>query len=161
MSREVVVVLPYAGRRILMQLRDAKEGISCPGSWGFFGGSIDGCETPAESAKREVFEELGYAPPSLRKLHTGRIRDLGNIRSHAYYCPLTVSLEELVLREGMDLGLFSRKEIRTRALYSARMRRSFPVAPTTYIVETIERLLQRLRARASVNKEGAGNGQSV
>ena len=161
MSRDVVVVLPYAGRRVLMQLRDAKEGISCPGSWGFFGGSMDGRETPAASARREVLEELGYAPRSLRKLHTGRIRDLGNIRSHAYYCPLTVSLEALVLREGMDLGLFSRQEIRTRALYSARMRRSFPVAPTTYIVETVDRLWQRIRARAAVHKEGARHGQSV
>lgn len=144
MSGEVVVVLPYAGRRVLMQLRDAKAGISCPGSWGFFGGSVDRHETPEESARREVFEELGYAPRALRKLHTGRIRDLGNLRSHAYYCPLTVSLEDLVLREGMDLGLFSREQIRSRVLYSARMRRSFPIAPTVYIVETVERLLRRL-----------------
>ncbi len=150
---EVVVVLPYVGHSVLMQLRDAKAGIACPGRWGFFGGAIHEGETPADTAERELFEELGYRPRALRKLATTRIADLGDVISHAYYCALDVPLERLELQEGMDLGLFSLEEVLTNALFSTRLQQTFPVAETRYIGQTMTRLFRRLRPAATLARE--------
>ena len=56
--KPAVVVLPYVNKRVLMQLRDTKQGISFPGFWGFFGGAIEEGEAPEETAERELFEKL-------------------------------------------------------------------------------------------------------
>lgn len=142
--REVVVVLPYVERKVLMQLRDDRAGVAFPGCWGFFGGSVDDGETPADTARREVREELTYTPAALQVLAVDRIPELGNLRSHAYACPLTVPVEQIVLGEGMDLGLFSREEIMGKRLYSRRLKGLFPVVGLPYILQTIETLLQSL-----------------
>lgn len=157
MNKEVVVLLPFVEEKILLQLRDARQGIDFPGFWGFFGGSIDHGETPNEAAERELFEELGYKPKTLHRLSTDRIPDLGNLISHSYYCPLTVSPEKIALREGMDLGLFSLEQVMSKTLYSSRMERMFPVIPNRYIVDTIKKFLDDLggteKARGS-SKDG-------
>ena len=45
--------------KILLQLRDNKLDISYPNFWGLIGGRIEENESPEETVKREVFEELG------------------------------------------------------------------------------------------------------
>jgi 8-oxo-dGTP pyrophosphatase MutT (NUDIX family) len=143
-EKEVVVILPYREGRVLMQLRDDRQGIPCAGCWGFFGGAIEQGDTPEDTIWREVCEELEYQPTAIHQLGVGRIRDLGNLLSYAYYCHLTVPVERLHLREGMDLGLFSPTEILSKRLYSVRLKGSFPIAATTYIVETVEQLFHRI-----------------
>lgn len=139
-SKEVVVVLPYVNRKVLMQLRDMKEGINFPGCWGFFGGSIDEGETPEEASWRELFEEIGYKPSVMYKMGFDVVRDLGNLSIHAYCCPLTIPIEKIDLQEGMDLGLFSLEEIMMKELYSSKMERALPVIETPYLVDTIKKL---------------------
>ena len=146
MDKEVVVILPYIGDKVLLQLRDIKDGIDFPGCWGFFGGSIDFGETPESTARRELFEELNYRPEVMNKLRTDRIPTLGNLVSHSYSCPLTVSPRRLVLREGLDLGLFSLEQVRAKELYSIRLKRLFPVTGNAYIVDTIVKLFNILAA---------------
>ena len=136
----VVIVLPYVENKVLMQLRDLKADILFPGYWGFFGGSLEEGETPEECAKRELFEELDYKPPEVYWLDTEYLPELGHIVSHSFYCCLTVSLDELVLNEGLDLGLFALEEMGNKMLYSKKMQRLFPVIPSPYLTGTIEKL---------------------
>lgn len=142
---EVVVVLPYVDNRVLMQLRDFKPDIVFPGRWGFFGGSIEDGEKPQETAKRELFEEIGYMPQILHRLNTDRIPELANLISHSYICPLTVSVKEIVLSEGFDLGLFTLEEIRSKQLFSVRAGRCYPVINHPYIEFLVEKLMQQVK----------------
>lgn len=143
-SKEVVVILPYVQNKILMQLRDQKEGIVFPGCWGFFGGSIDEGERPEDTARRELLEEIEYNPGAIHKLNTERRVDLGDIVSHSFYCLLTEPPQQIRLKEGMDLGLFSLDEVVSERLYSNRFGRLFPVAASVYIPNTIRMLMSRL-----------------
>jgi len=142
--KAVVVILPYIQSKVLMQLRDAKKGIVFPGCWGFFGGSINEGETPEDSARRELLEELEYAPGVIHKLNTERILDSENLVSHSFYCPLTEPPQQMRLKEGMDLGLFSLEEVVSKKLYSNRFRKLFPVAAPVYIPNTVRMLMKRL-----------------
>lgn len=117
-----------------------KEGINSPGCWGFFGGSIDDGKTPEEAYKRELLGEIGYKPAVMYKMGFDVVRDLGNLSIHAYCCPLTILIEKIDLQEGMDLCLFSLKEIVTKELYSRRMGRFFPVIESPYLVDTMKKL---------------------
>lgn len=139
-SNEVVVILPYIDNKVLLQLRDIKEGIAFPGCWGFFGGSIDEGETPEDASWRELFEEIGYRPKIMYKIGFDLIPYLKNLLSHAFCCPLTIPVEEIELREGLDVGLFSIEEITTKELFSHKMGRSFPVIEIPYLGDTIRKL---------------------
>ena len=143
--KEVVVILPYANNKVLMQLRDMKEEIAFPGCWGFFGGSIDDGETPDDASARELFEEIGYRPAIMHKLGFEIIPDLGNTVSHAYYCQLTIPIDEIQLKEGLDLGLFSHEEIMSKELYSLKMGKAFPVIEIPTLFNTIKKLWIHLK----------------
>ncbi len=141
MLKEVVVVLPYAGDRVLMQLRDFKSYIVYPGKWGFFGGTVEEGEDPKEAAKRELLEEISYDAGVLHKIDTERFP---NIIIHSFFCHLAVPVEELILGEGTDLGLFSLEEIETKELYSTRLKDKFPVIPSAHIENTIRKIWNNL-----------------
>jgi len=51
--------------RYLMQLRDDKPSILLPGHWALFGGTVDAGETAAAAMRRELVEELEFAPPDI------------------------------------------------------------------------------------------------
>jgi len=128
-----------------LQLRDIKEGISFPGCWGFFGGSIDDGETPDDASARELFEEIGYRPAIMHKLGFEIIPDLGNTVSHAYCCQLTIPFDEIQLKEGLDLGLFSLEEIMSKELYSLKMGKAFPVIEIPILFNTVKKLWMHLK----------------
>jgi len=54
------LILENNKRKILFQLRDNKPSIAYPNCWGTFGGHIEDGETPEETIKREIKEELDY-----------------------------------------------------------------------------------------------------
>lgn len=144
-EKEVVVILPYTGNEVLMQLRDFKPCIDFPGHWGFFGGSIEDGEEPPKTARRELAEEIGYRPGVLHKLDTEHRPELGNIIIHSFFCSLTVPVANLVLDEGIDTGLFTLEEIATKELYSKKIKKYFPVIPSEYFVAKINKLRDYLR----------------
>ena len=142
---ETVVILPYVKGKVLMQLRDPKEGIIFPGQWGFFGGSIENREMPEETAKRELFEEICLNPKSIHKFFTDKIPELENHISHAYCFPLIVPVQDIKLLEGTDLGLFSIEEVRSGKLYSSKMKKEFPVMKIPHIMNTINALFNYIK----------------
>jgi len=142
--KEVVVVLPYTGDRVLMQLRDFKPDIVFPGQWGFFGGSIEDGEDPNETAERELFEEIGYKPEIINVLEKETTLESNKIVIHSFLCALTVPIEVLVLREGLDFGIFPFDEVLSKKLYSRRLKRYFPVIPTKFVENMIKKLQKSL-----------------
>ncbi|MBE9168043.1 NUDIX hydrolase [Pleurocapsales cyanobacterium LEGE 06147] len=120
----VAVAILYQEGNFLMQLRDDFPNIIYPGHWGLFGGHLEPGETPEAALKRELLEEINYAiaaPIKFRSYADSRV-----IR-HVYHAPLKVSLDELVLNEGWDLGLVKLEDIQRGKCYSAKARQEKPL----------------------------------
>jgi 8-oxo-dGTP diphosphatase len=112
---EVAIAILHTADRFLMQLRDNIPGIIYPGCWGFFGGHIDPGETPEVAVIRELQEEISYKPPVVSEF---RCYADSQVIRHVFHAPLMVELEQLVLKEGWDLGLLTPQEIRLGECYS-------------------------------------------
>ena len=121
---KVAIAILYQDNHFLMQLRDDFPDIAYPGCWGFFGGHLELDEAPEAGIKRELLEEIGYAPPTLTLFsHYGDDRVL----RYVYHAPLTESIEALVLHEGQDLGLCSPAEVRQGYRYSTKAGQERPL----------------------------------
>jgi len=123
---EVAIALLYQDGHFLLQLRDNIPGILYPGYWAFFGGHLDPGEDALTGVKRELFEEIGYAPPRL-DLFERRVSD--TLIRNVFHGPLTVPVESLQLNEGWDLGLWSLDDIQRGVRYSAKAQAERPLGP--------------------------------
>jgi 8-oxo-dGTP diphosphatase len=123
-KHEVAIAILHQNNQFLMQLRDDIPGIAYPGYWAFFGGHLDPGESPTEGVRRELLEEIGYAPPQLTFFR--RIESEQVIR-HVFHGPLLVSVDDLELNEGWDLGLWTIEDIHRGNRYSARANQARPM----------------------------------
>lgn len=89
---------------VLLQHRDDKPNIAHPGLWSLFGGAIDEGETPEEAVVREVWEELEY---QVLQKDLWLIAQQPGAKFYIFLIPLQVPLDNLVLHEGQNLGLFA------------------------------------------------------
>lgn len=121
---EVALAILYQDDRFLMQLRDDIPGIVYPGCWGFFGGHLEPGEDPKTAVRRELLEEIVYAPPDISLFR--RFEDEQVVR-HVFSGPLLVPINELDLREGWDLGLWTVADIERGDRYSERARQTRPL----------------------------------
>ncbi|MCU0515571.1 MAG: NUDIX hydrolase [Oscillatoria sp. Prado101] len=113
----VAIAILYRDGKFLLQLRDNIPGIIYPGCWGFFGGHMEPDETPEVAVKRELLEEIGYAPPLMSKF--GLYSDSSVVR-HVFHGELDVELSQLVLGEGWDMDLLTPEEIGQGEGYSRK-----------------------------------------
>lgn len=123
---EVAIAILYQDDRFLLQLRDDIPTIAWPGHWAFFGGHLEPGEDPDTAVYRELEEEIGYTAPQLALFE--RVEDETVVR-HVYHGPLVVPVAQLVLSEGLDLGLWSIDDIRRGQRFSARAREERPLGP--------------------------------
>ncbi len=95
--------------RILLQHRDANARNS-PDHWGFFGGHMEEGETPEEAMRRELMEEIEYAPLNPVFLHEERFVDPSYDpparRSIFVFLEPFDRAQTLVQHEGQGLGWF-------------------------------------------------------
>jgi 8-oxo-dGTP diphosphatase len=121
-----LAVLERQGRW-LIQLRDDRATIVAPGRWGLFGGHMEPGETPEQSLRRELIEEIGYSggllTPWFRSAAGGRVR-------HVFRVALDVEPEQLELREGQDMTLASLEELGSGRVWSPRLAQHRPLAPS-------------------------------
>tara|TARA_Y100000310_G_scaffold114292_1_gene112808 strand:- start:254 stop:724 length:471 start_codon:yes stop_codon:yes gene_type:complete len=108
----------------LLQLRDNDPSIVYSGYWGLFGGSMEEEESPHDAIVRELQEEIHYVP---EEIYEFRQYQQQNRRINVCYAKIGVPVSELKLKEGVDLGLFSVKEISRGQLYSQKLQAYFPV----------------------------------
>ncbi|MGF1570621.1 MAG: NUDIX domain-containing protein [Nodosilinea sp.] len=123
-KNEVAIAILHQGNQFLLQLRDDIPGIAYPGHWAFFGGHLEPDEPPAVGVRRELLEEIGYAPAHLNFFQRLESEDV--IR-HIYYGPLQVPVDHLELNEGWDLGLWTVDDIRRGQRYSAKAQQQRPL----------------------------------
>ncbi|MDZ8054240.1 MAG: NUDIX hydrolase [Aulosira sp. ZfuVER01] len=125
-SVQVAIAILYQENQFLMQLRDNIPSILYPGYWALFGGHIEQGETPDIAVKREILEEIGYDFPNFSEFAC--YWDDTVIR-HVFHAPLLVSLNQLVLNEGWDMGFLTPKDIRQGNCYSQIAGEIRPLGP--------------------------------
>ncbi len=99
--------------RLLLQDR---HGISGAGEeWGFFGGSIEAGETPAQALAREIKEELGVEVGPFEFIATYKVYLFDGASYNEIYLyagPLGNLLEHAKQAEGRDMKLYPLSEAR-------------------------------------------------
>lgn len=135
--RECVIVLPYTGSKVLMQLRDFKQSINFPGHWGFFGGTVEKGESPERAAERELFEETGFKPESVHKLGSCTLPELDNPVIYYYYCKFTTSIDKVHLTEGSDFALVPFEDVLSGRIYSKKKKGFFPLAAHAFTRDVV------------------------
>jgi 8-oxo-dGTP pyrophosphatase MutT (NUDIX family) len=123
---KVAIAILRQNGKFLLQLRDNIPTIVYPGHWAFFGGHLEPGEDDYTGVQRELLEEIGYSPPSL--IYFGCYADAQAIR-HVYQGELEISVEKLVLTEGVDLDLVPPEEIERGEHYSQKIQQLCPLAP--------------------------------
>ncbi|MEO1591387.1 MAG: NUDIX hydrolase [Cyanobacteria bacterium J06632_22] len=121
---EVAIAILHQNNQFLMQLRDDIPGIFYPGHWGFFGGHIESGETADQGVRRELIEEIGYAPLQLSLFQ--RTEDDRVVR-HFYHGALTVPVEQLQLNEGQDIGLCTIPDVKRGFKFSKKLGEDRPL----------------------------------
>ncbi|MGK7876389.1 MAG: NUDIX domain-containing protein [Xenococcaceae cyanobacterium] len=121
----VAIAILYQKGRFLLQLRDDIPGIVYPGHWAMFGGHLESGETPEEGLIRELLEEINYVVPAPKKF---RCYANAEVIRHVYHAPLTLAIDQLVLKEGSDLDLVTPEDIRRGSCYSQKAAQVRPLA---------------------------------
>ena len=99
-----------------MQQRDDKESIFFPGCWGNFGGAIETDETPEQSLRRELNEEIGLRIGACeffcRLVFDFAYAGIGDVVRWFFIVPLSDDeIERIVVHEGKCFGVFAGHEI--------------------------------------------------
>lgn len=115
-SDAVAAILVHEDGRYFLQHRDPKPEIWFPGHWGCFGGAVEPGENVLDALKRELMEEISWAPTEATYF-TNFDFDLGFAGAgtcyRAYYVvllPMAV-VPQLVLREGAEMRSFTGEEV--------------------------------------------------
>jgi ADP-ribose pyrophosphatase YjhB (NUDIX family) len=104
----VALLLVDGDGRLLLHLRDDKEGIPQPGVWAIPGGAIEPGESPLEAAKRELLEETGQSAEPLHFFSTVRWE---GYRVVLYCAAARFDEREIVVGEGQGFRFYSAEEI--------------------------------------------------
>lgn len=103
--------------KLVIQLRDDKPGLLFPAHWATLGGAIESGETPDESMKRELAEEIEPAPPvTFWRYFEHHFKARGETRmvaNYVYVGKLPCDLEHVKSYEGQRLAAFTAHELDT------------------------------------------------
>lgn len=121
----MAIAILYRQGKFLLQLRDDIPNIIHPGTWALFGGHLELGETPEQGLRRELVEEISYAPPVVKLF--GKYPLPGIVR-FVYSGELTVDINALKLNEGWDMALVSPEDIQKGECYSAIAQQVRPLA---------------------------------
>lgn len=104
---KIVSAIVVANGKVLLLQRDDNLGIRDPNCWQLPGGGVENNETSDEAIKRELREEIGIIPSSLRFLISP------TAETHVYYARLTDEEMKSIKKgnEGRDLRFFSFDEL--------------------------------------------------
>jgi 8-oxo-dGTP diphosphatase len=107
-------IIFYKDKKVLLQQR-ASSAKKFPDFWSFFGGKIEGEETPEQAIIRETKEELGYNLKKFKLFKVYNPKDHPHVafskELYIFIAPLESDIKDFKLMEGQDLKLFSFNEI--------------------------------------------------
>ena len=113
-----VAIILNKNNEVLLQKKDM--GYSWfPGGWCLFGGGKEGGETPEETIRRELMEELpSVSLKDLRFFKRDNYQDKLPSRTrggtrHCYVVPYSGTMAGLSVHEGAGLAFFSRDELKS------------------------------------------------
>lgn len=97
----------------LLYLRDDKITIPFPNTWDLIGGHVEKNETPEETLKREVKEEIGFDLVEFNfwKKYVCLEGDISPNIKYIYYGIIDLPLEDIPLYEGQYLKFFDESEL--------------------------------------------------
>ncbi|MDP2655539.1 MAG: NUDIX domain-containing protein [bacterium] len=98
-----VLVLFNEKKKILLQHR-SKDALRLPDYWAFFGGGIEGGETPEQALAREIFEELEYDVVVPRLIFTQKFDYKGDENTKYVFVEKYDPNKKLVQHEGQEMG---------------------------------------------------------
>jgi 8-oxo-dGTP pyrophosphatase MutT (NUDIX family) len=120
----VAIAILHQNGKFLLQLRDDIPGIFYPGHWALFGGHIEPGESPDAAIRRELLEEIGYAPATLTQFD---LYEDAQVVRYVYQGELGVDQSQLVLNEGWDMALATPEEIGQGDRYSEQANQVRPL----------------------------------
>ena len=97
----------------LLQKRDNKNSIFFPGHWGLFGGAKNNNESYENTLKRELIEEIGFAPQNI-KFFINLIFHLKDKKIYRYFYVCRVDsliTRKINLNEGQAYKIFKKKKL--------------------------------------------------
>jgi 8-oxo-dGTP diphosphatase len=99
------VVLVNEKKELLLYLRDNKPSIVYPNMWALLGGHAEKNETPINTLKREIKEEIDFSIKEAEFLEA--IDDkVGNL-VHIFLTKINKRKEDIILTEGQKIDFFS------------------------------------------------------
>lgn len=132
MTDAVMVLFVTKEGELLMHLRDDEEGVLHPGCWAGFGGAVESGESLDEAWRREMLEETGielrdaqFLGDVVDEVSEGGKGDLVRL----YVSKGVVRPEDIYLREGKGIGVFSIDELTTMRVSPFVMRTIVAHAP--------------------------------
>ena len=108
------IILLNSNNEVLLILRDNKPGIPYPDMWDIPGGQIENDETPDETIRREMNEELGIK--NLTEIKLFNIFTSENITDYIYWKRIDLDPDEINLTEGQRIEYFSIERIKQTKL---------------------------------------------
>jgi MoaA/NifB/PqqE/SkfB family radical SAM enzyme/8-oxo-dGTP pyrophosphatase MutT (NUDIX family) len=111
------IIIVNSDGKILLHHRDKNTNIKYPGTWVLFGGGNEPGETPEQTIRRELKEELDYNIPEISFYKKFYYEDVDEVHlQYVYFAKLDLDLNKVKLYEGDGLGYFSQEEINSLQL---------------------------------------------
>ncbi|MFB6181601.1 MAG: NUDIX domain-containing protein [Candidatus Magasanikbacteria bacterium] len=117
--KEIAKIIFHKNNKVLLQLRDDDPTIPFPGMWTLFGGGIEVKETPKECVLREVKEELSIKLNRVNFITRQKRYESSELaKDYIFSSKLKQNFGNLELKEGQDMQLFSKSELKKIDLVS-------------------------------------------
>jgi 8-oxo-dGTP diphosphatase len=104
------IILLNSKNEVLLLLRDNKPDIPFPNMWDIPGGKIEDNETPEQTVRREIKEEMEI--DDLGKIKLFNIFTSENITDYVFWKKINLMPEKIKLQEGQKIKYFSREQIK-------------------------------------------------
>jgi 8-oxo-dGTP diphosphatase len=108
MRKGASIIFINSENKVLLFLRDHKKEIPFPNCWDILGGGVEDGESPQETIKREIFEEIEV---ELRDFSLFRVYDMGDRIENTFWQRADFDISGMTLHEGQLLRWFTQEEI--------------------------------------------------
>lgn len=102
------IILLNSKHQVLLVLRDNKSYIPFPNTWALLGGYMEENESPEQSIRRELLEEMELELDEVKFFNSYYWEECDE---HIFWTQIDLDISKTKLHEGQKLAYFSRSEI--------------------------------------------------